>query len=111
MISEIYSDSAHTCGHSDKIIRGQLESGQGIGRDHIFKDSAGKLIGRRGVESAPKNIHETGAFPSILEKAGAPQEVGYRDFAEVMSTLTEPQKGLSKCGCIIPICPQALNPS
>lgn len=75
VVLEIYATSEHVRSRSEETIRGQLESGRGVGKRVILNDQAGQLIGHRGVEASLKSIHETGAFPSILEKAGAPQEV------------------------------------
>ncbi len=75
VVSEIYSEPVNADHLNRDDIRISLESGKGLGRRTILKDVSGRLIGRNGVKSSLKSIHETGAFPSILEKAGTPGAV------------------------------------
>ncbi len=63
VVGEIYTLSGSVDEKSDGHVKGNLESARGIGKDTILKDPAGYLIRRCGVDA------------SLLEKAGAPQEV------------------------------------
>ena len=49
VVENLYGVSAHAGRHSEDIIRGQLESEQGIGRETILKDPSGKLIGKKPI--------------------------------------------------------------
>ncbi len=52
VVAEIYTLSGSVDGKSDGHVKGNLESGRGIGRNTILKDPAGHLIGRSGIDAS-----------------------------------------------------------